>query len=192
MRIVRVTRVSVLACAVLLALGAAPSWSASTPHLPPPNEGTNTAVAVSLSRSQVETKLGQSFSFVSTIENTRSTPVSGLVAHLNIVGLSEGIYVDPEDWSEDRTRRLPTLAPGQSLDVSWSVKAVTGGEAAIYVVVLPGENPSSAPEGLAVSPALDVHITEHRTLNSGGVLPLALGVPALLGIATLVARRRRR
>jgi LPXTG-motif cell wall-anchored protein len=69
---------------------------------------------------------------------------------------------------------------------------VTGGEAAIYVVVLPGTSPSSAPAGPAVSPALDVHIAESKNLNSGGVLPLALGVPALLGIATLVARRRRR
>ena len=36
--------------------------------------------------------------------------------------------------------------------------------------------------GLAVSPALDVRITERRTLNTGGVLPLALGVPAFLGL----------
>jgi hypothetical protein len=148
-------------------------------------------VEVSLSRARVDTRLGESFGFTSTVSNTRAHPVEGLVAHLNIVGLSEGIYVDPEDWSEERTKRLPTLVPGQSLDVSWSVKAVTGGEAAIYVVVLPGKDPSSAAEGLAVSPALDVHIVERRTLNSGGVLWLALGVPALLGIATLVARRRR-
>jgi hypothetical protein len=70
------------------------------------------------------------------------------------------------------------------------VKLVTEGDAAIYVVVLPGKDPATAPDGLAVSPALDVHIAERRTINSGGVLWLALGVPALLGIATLVARRR--
>ena len=131
------TRVSVLACAILLALGAARSWSASTPHLPPPDEGSNPAVAVSLSRPQVETNLGQSFSFVSTIENTGSQPMSGLVAHLNVVGLSENIYVDPEDWSEERTKDVPEIAPGESSEINWSVKAVTGGEAAIYVVVLP-------------------------------------------------------
>jgi hypothetical protein len=157
----------------------------------PAAAGKTAAVHVSLSRAQVDTRLGDSFSFESTVSNGGLRPLSGLVAHLNIVGLSENIYVDPEDWSEERTKRLPTLAPGQSLDVSWSVKAVTGGEAAIYVVVLPGKDPSSSPEGLAVSPALDVHIIERRTLNSGGVLWLALGVPALLGVATLVARRRR-
>ena len=103
------TRVSVLACAILLALGAARSWSASTPHLPPPDEGSNPAVAVSLSRPQVETNLGQSFSFVSTIENTGSQPMSGLVAHLNVVGLSENIYVDPEDCPRSGPRTYPRL-----------------------------------------------------------------------------------
>ena len=148
-------------------------------------------VEVSTSRSEVSTPLGGSFSFTSTIKNTGSTPVSGLVAHLNVVGLSEDIYVDPEDWSEERTKHLAPVPSGQSTDVSWSVKAVTGGKAAIYVVVLP-EQPEKGPGRLAVSPALDVQISERKTLNTGGVLPLALGVPALLGLGTLALRIRQR
>jgi hypothetical protein len=156
----------------------------------PTAAGETDAVHISLSRAQVETQLGDSFSFESKVSNGGSRPLSGLVASLNIVGLSENIYVDPEDWSDERTKHLPVIGPGESTTLSWPVKAVTGGEAAIYVVVLPGKKPSAAPEGLAVSPALDVRIVERRTLNSGGVLWLALGVPALLGVATLVARRR--
>jgi hypothetical protein len=148
------------------------------------------AVIVTLDRQEVSTRLGESFEFTSTIANPGSRELSDLVAHLNIVGLSENIYVDPEDWSDERTRHLPEIGPGKSANISWRVKAVTGGDAAIYVVVLPGKDPATAPDGLAVSPALDVHIAERRTINSGGVLWLALGVPALLGIATLVARRR--
>ncbi len=148
------------------------------------------AVVVSLDRQEVSTRLGESFEFTSTIANPGARELSDLVAHLNIVGLSENIYVDPEDWSDERTRHLPAIRPGESAKVTWRVKAVTGGDAAIYVVVLPGTDPATASDGLAVSPALDVHITERRTINSGGVLWLALGVPALLGIATLVARRR--
>jgi hypothetical protein len=145
-------------------------------------------VAVSISRTEVTTHIGESFGFDSEIRNTGTRPLSGLVAHLNVAGLSSGIYVDPEDWSEERTKFLSPLAPGESTSVGWNVKAVTGGRAAIYVVVLPGDSPAGAP--LAVSPAMDVRITETKDLNSGGVLPLALGVPTLLAVAAIAVRRR--
>jgi hypothetical protein len=153
-----------------------------TPRVPP--------VEISIGREQVSTRLGDSFAFTSRIENTDGTTPPGLVAHLNVVGLSSDIYVDPEDWSEERTKSVPPLAPGESTSLSWRVKAVTGGRAAIYVVVVPGNSPAGAP--LAVSPAMDVRIAETKDLNSGGVLPLALGVPAFLGAVALMIRRRRR
>jgi hypothetical protein len=178
-----------LCLAWILVLGAAAS---ANPAAAAANTAQEAAVEVSVSRSHVSTRLGQSFGFDSTITNVGTKPVSGLVAHLNVVGLSEGIYVDPEDWSEQRTQTLTPLLSGESAEIPWSVKAVTGGRAAIYVVVLPGEDPATSSERLAVSPAMDVRITERRTINTGGVLPLALGVPALLGLATLTVRIRRR
>jgi hypothetical protein len=150
------------------------------------------SLTVSLSRTEVATRLGESFDFTSRITNNGPVERAGLVAHLNVVGLSEDIYVDPEDWSEERTRHLAPIGPGESVDVDWSVKAVTGGDAAIYVVALPGDSPASAKDGLALSPALDVRIQESRTLNTDGVLPLAIGVPAVLGLVTLGLRARRR
>jgi hypothetical protein len=171
-----------LALACLLAAAPEAAAQTSAPDAP---------VAVSLSREQVSTRLGGSFGFSSRIRNTGTAAQSGLVAHLNVVGLSSGIYVDPEDWSEERTKNVPALGPGELTDLSWNVKAVTGGHAAIYVVVLPGDSPATAPQGLAISPAIDVRISETKDLNSGGVLPLAVGVPALLALATVAARRRR-
>jgi hypothetical protein len=162
-------------CLALAFLAAAPTASAAEP-----------AADVSISRTQVSTRLGDSFDFSTEVQNTGTTPLSGLVAHLNVVGLSSGIYVDPEDWSEERTRFLAPLGPGESTDVAWKVKAVTGGRVAIYVAVLPERGP------LAVSPAMQVRIADTKNLNSEGVLPLALGVPALLGLVTLGLRRRRR
>ena len=144
---------------------------------------------VSVSRSSVSTRLGDEFGFTTEIRNRGTGARSDLVAHLNVVGLSRGIYVDPEDWSEERTKNVPTLGPGETTSISWSVKAVTGGHAAVYVVVLP-ENPG---HGAPVSsPSIDVQIADTKDLNSDGVLPLALGVPALLGMLTLAVRRRRR
>ena len=170
---------------VCLAATVAPAAAQDRAQIPAP-------VEVSLSRTTVATQLGDSFGFRSRVTNNGAQPLAGLVAHLNVVGLDTDIYVDPEDWSEERTKSVPRLGPGESADVSWDVTAVTGGQAAIYVVVLPGSSPATAREGLAVSPAMDVDIAEAKNLNSGGVLPLALGVPALIGFAAVVVRRRRR
>ena len=147
-------------------------------------------VDVTVSRNEVTTRLGDDFGFSTVIRNRGTAPASGLVAHLNVVGLSSGIYVDPEDWSAERTKSVPALGPGESATIDWSVTAVTGGRAAIYVVVLPEEQPSD--QAPVSSPAIDVRIADTKDLNSDGVLPLALGVPALLGLLTLATRRRRR
>jgi LPXTG-motif cell wall-anchored protein len=179
----------------LISLGVALSCLFAAAATPPAvaqqaGPGSDAKLEISTSKAQVSTRLGERFDFVSTIENAGRATVSGLVAHLNVVGLDQDIYVDPEDWSEDRTKFLEPLAPGESTKVSWSVKAVTGGDAAIYVVALP-DGGSSHDGDLAVSPAIQVRIEERRTINSGGVLPLALGIPALLGLAALVVRKRR-
>jgi hypothetical protein len=146
-------------------------------------------VDVAVSRDAVSTRLGDDFAFSAEITNQGRATLSDLVAHLNVVGLSSGIYVDPEDWSEERTKSVPSLAPGDSTTIPWSVTAVTGGHAAIYVVVLPRDPGRTKPVS---SPAVDVRIADTKDLNSDGVLPLALGVPALLGLLTLATRRRRR
>jgi hypothetical protein len=181
MRQVRTLR-EVLVC--LLVTGAITAFAA------PAASSRASAVELSLNRTEVSTRLGKSFGFDSTIRNNGRTPLSGLVAHLNIVALTKGVYVDPEDWSDQRTRYLARLDPGQAVKVGWKVKAVNSGSFAVYVALVP--TPATAAPGLAVSPGLEVRVTERRTLNSDGVLPLALGVPALLGLATLGVRARRR
>jgi hypothetical protein len=149
-------------------------------------------VELSLDRARVSMRLGNSVTFSSTIVNSGRTRASGLVAHLNIVSLTRGVYVDPEDWSEQRTRYLPPLDAGGSATIRWKVKAVNRGRFAVYVVVFGDEGPRAALGGGAVSPALDVRVAERRTLNSGGVVPLALGVPALVALLGLAVRLRRR
>jgi len=146
------------------------------------------ATDVSVSRRSVSTQLGDDFGFTTKITNLGRRTLTGLVASLNVVGLSSGIYVDPEDWSSERTKSVPALKPGEATSISWSVTAVTGGRAAVYVVVLPKDPGDGQPVS---SPAIDVRIADTKDFNSGGVLPLALGVPALLGLLTLATRRRR-
>ena len=139
-------------------------------------------------RSAIATKLGHRFVFHSRIENRGRAAAGNLVAHLNVVDLTGHTYVDPEDWSSSRTRRLAPVPPGGSTTLTWRMDAVTAGAVGIYVAVLPS---SGAPVPPTTGPTLRVSIRDRRTLNSGGILPLALAIPAALGLAGAALRVRR-
>jgi hypothetical protein len=145
-------------------------------------------LSVSNDRAAIATKLGHKFVFHSTIRNNGTASAAGLVAHLNVVDLSGHTYVDPEDWSSHRTRYLAPIPAGASTTLSWPMNAVNSGKIGIYVAVLPR---SGAPVPPTTGPILRVQIQHRKTLNSGGILPLALGLPALLGLAALGVRFRR-
>lgn len=176
----RALAATLLAALAALTAGAGPAAAASSD-----------GVTVALDRHRVATRLGEGFGFTSTITNRTARPLTGLVAHLNIASLRDGTYVDPEDWSPRRTQYLAPLAPGASKDLSWSVTAVNGGRLGVYVTVLPSRPPQTPASGLAVGAPIDLRVAERRTLNTDGVLPLVLGVPALLALAMVGVRTRR-
>src|SRR2546423_6853173 len=66
-------------------------------------------ISVRVDRTEISTELGRKFEFRSTIRNVGRTPSEALVAHLNILSLRPGVYVDPEDWSSQRTRYLGSI-----------------------------------------------------------------------------------
>jgi len=150
------------------------------------------SVVVSLDRTEQAERLGSSFAFGSTIANVGRTPLAGLVAHLNVVSLTPGVYVDPEDWSSQRTKYLPAVAPGRSVRIPWKVTAVNGGRFAVYVVAIPRRSPGTTSAGLAIGRPMTLRVAERRVFNSGGVLFLTLGIPALLVLAMVALRTLRR
>lgn len=147
------------------------------------------AVSVQVNKTRIETKLGKKFVFTSTVVNRSSTAVSGLIAHLNILSLRNGPYVDPEDWSTSRTRYLATIPAGGSTTITWPMQAVNAGTFGVYVSVLPDSGVARPPTN---GPTIRLAVASRRTLNSGGILPLALGIPAALGLVTLGIRFKRR
>lgn len=148
-------------------------------------------VSVSVERTAIRARLGSGFVLRSTIRNRGAAPLAGLIAHLNVLSLDGGMYVDPEDWSSNRTRYLPSIPAGRSIRIAWKLSAVNAGRLGAYVAVLAG----GAPLAPTAGPTVRVDVASRRTLDSGGILPLALGVPALLAalaLAVRVARRRGR
>src|SRR6187551_1472488 len=93
-------------------------------------------VEVQISRAHVSTELGGKFTFTSTVVNRGTTPAEGLIAHLNVLSLRPGVYVDPEDWASQRTRYLRPIPPGGTLTTTWHVQAVNVGSFGVYVAVL--------------------------------------------------------
>ena len=166
----------VLVAAVLALLASAGRGQASEP------------LRVSVDRIPATTKLGHDVDLRATITNTGGAPVRGLVAHLNVLSFDPGVYVDPEDWSSHRTRYLAPIPAGGSATVTWRINAVNPGSIGLYVAVL--QSSGNAPP--QTGPTVRLEIADRRTLDSGGILPLALGVPALLaGLALGITLRRR-
>ena len=145
-------------------------------------------VSVRVDRTEVTTQLGHKFHFRSTFRNSGSRPVGGLIAHLNVLSLRSSVYVDPEDWSSHRTKFLPTIPAGGSLTVTWPMEAVNHGSFDVYVTLVSPDGRGRVP---AIGPAVHIDVADRKTLNSGGIVPLALGIPAFLGLLTLALRYRR-
>jgi hypothetical protein len=146
-------------------------------------------LGVTVDRASVRTKLGHTFVIRSRVTNRGPTPTRALIAHLNVLSLNGDVYVDPEDWSSHRTRYLRPLPPHGSTTLRWKLDAVNAGDIGVYVAVLPRSGVAPLP---TTGPLVRVAIAHRRTLNAGGILPLALGVPALLAFLAVAVRRQRR
>jgi hypothetical protein len=146
-------------------------------------------LSATVDRARISTQLGRSLEFRSTITNSGATAASGLVAHLSILSLRSDPYVDPEDWSPQRVVFLDPIPPGGSRTLRWRMTAVNAGTFGVYVTVLTtGRSHAPAPN----TPTIDLRVSERRTLNAGGILPLSIAVPALLGALAILLRLRRR
>ena len=146
-------------------------------------------ISASVDRARISTDLGNTFVFRSTIVNRGPAAADGVIAHLNIVSLTGDVYVDPEDWSTHRTRYLGSVGAGGSQTITWRLKAVSSGSFGVYVAVLRRGGADRPP---ITAPLVAVQVAGRKTLNAGGILSVALVVPACIGVFTLGLRLRRR
>jgi uncharacterized membrane protein len=162
--------------------------------LPAPAFADTLTVQVAADPPAVSTLLGGRFKITTEVKNTGSAPTGEILAHLNVASIEGSVYVDPEDWSSDRSQQL-SLKPGESRKLTWEIQAVNAGLFAAYVVVVPFGNTVNGNEHITTSPLVRVEVAQRTTLTAGGALPVVLAVPLLVGLAAaavLVRVRRRR
>lgn len=140
------------------------------------------AARVTFEQSRLAVAVGDKFTLDSTVSNPGQEETGPLIAHLNVVSLTSDVYVDPEDWSGERTVEVDSLEPGAEEQITWDVQAVNAGRFAIYVVLLPDN--AGQP---SVSPTVQLAVASRRTLTASGSLPIAVAVPLLLGTAAAIA-----
>lgn len=142
---------------------------------------------ITLDQTHVTTSVGRMLTLESRIVNHGSAPSAPMIAHVNVASVDGG-YVDLEDWSAEVTQKVDALEPGQDTTLTWDLQAVNAGSFHIYVVLLPNSGP------LVPSGSTRVDVGQKRNLNAGGVLPVAIAIPLILGIgaATIRYRVRRR
>jgi hypothetical protein len=148
--------------------------------------GAGDQLEVTLDRDQMSVVRGDQFTTESTITNRGAGLTTPLKVHLNVASLTGEVSVDPEDWTASPIRDLPALAPGESMSMSWEIRAGDIGSFALYLVLLPAE-----PGGTSVSSTpMYVQASGQNTLDAAGTLPVAVTIPVLLGAAAAMARWR--
>lgn len=134
---------------------------------------------------------GQYVRLPATVTNTSNAPVKEVVAYVSLVDVARGQQapVDLEDWSAHRAVTIPALGPGQSQSVGWSLRLVKGGDYVVYANAIAGDSTRAS-----VGQEVPLTVKAQRNLNPGGVLPVAIGVPIVVGAALFgpVALRQRK
>lgn len=148
-------------------------------------------VEVTLDHAQASVGVGDRITVTARVVNSGGQRTDPLIAHLNVATLDKSVYVDLEDWTANPTQELAPLAPGAETTASFEIQAVNVGRFDVYVVVAP--NGSSAGRGplVASTPEL-VRVAGRRTVSPGGVLPVVVAAPVLLGMVATAARFRLR
>lgn len=132
-------------------------------------------------------RMGDRLKFVSTITNTGTDPIKGVVAWVSLIQVDANKEqpVDLEDWSAHKAEVAASLAPGQSMVSTWPMRLIKDGN---YRVVVSAASGGAA--GLTASPMLALAIAPKPVVESVRVIPIAAGVPFIL-LGLLLFRRRR-
>lgn len=170
----------VLAGALALGLGAAPALAAEAMPV-------SIAIAPAVANATAP-RMGDRLSFRTTIRNDGTAPVGGVIGWVSLLRTDRGHEqpIDLEDWSAHKAITIPSLAPGEAVATDWPFRLIASGT---YRVVVSAATRDGA--ALATSPFADFTVLAKPVVESQRVLPVALGLPLLIGAGMLLTARRR-
>jgi hypothetical protein len=151
---------------------------------------TGSDLALTLDQSVVAVKAGDEIPFQSLLENNGAENAAPVTLAMNIINL-KGDVVDPEDWSPQRTQKVPALAPGDAVRHSWTIEAILKGDYMVYLVAIPQPQSADATSQPVVSSGLRLTVGEFSELNPEGVLPVVVLVPVGVALILLLVVRLR-
>lgn len=123
-------------------------------------------------------RMGDHLHFRSVIRNAGADPLRGLVAWISMVRIDPGHEqpMDLEDWSAHKAVTQARLAPGGQVAVDWPMRLIQPGD---YRVVISAVTRDA--RRITTSPFVDFHVRPKPVVESARVLPVALGIPLLVG-----------
>ncbi len=147
-------------------------------------QGLDETVVVSIEPATRSVVLGENLGATVTVTNTGPSASAPLVVHLDITDPAQSISVDPEDWTPTLSRSVGALEPGEATMVEWELQPISAGTFMAYAVVL-----SPDLDTISASEVLEIRVVDQRSLNPGGILPVAIAAPAIVGTLLLVQMR---
>ncbi|MCK7549665.1 hypothetical protein ACFQGA_15025 [Marinobacter koreensis] len=122
--------------------------------------------------------MGDWMHFDSVITNSGQQPIEGLVAWISLVEVTPGKEqpMDLEDWSAHKAVTGTTLQPGATLNTQWPMRLIQNGDYRVVISTTDRNNKT-----VFTSPTLQFHVTQKPVVESTRILPVALGIPLLIG-----------
>ncbi len=140
-------------------------------------------------RNPASPRMGDRLTFHSVIRATGNVPAQGVVAWISLIRVDSGHEqpVDLEDWSALKAVTRASVSSGDRIQTDWPMRLIQAGDYRVVVSAV-----SRGADRVVTSPFADFHVRRKPVVESRRILPVALGMPFLMGGLVLVRRARKR
>ncbi len=171
--------IRLMLAAVALVFSVAPAAATAAPPLD--------GITVTIGPTGSSVVLGENLDLTITVTNDSNEPTARLIAHLDITDPASATSVDPEDWTSTLSKPIGVVEPGADATVEWNIQPISPGMFVVYAVAITPEA-----SNVVASNVLTVTVDDQRSLDPGGILPLAIGAPVVIGALLLIRIRTKR